>query len=111
MNHYGFTTYASCQGHYFPVDRVKPYVAFMASSERAKRLACKVRSDAESPHPFLCWGWEVTASFNSQFELCYLLSPTNPHRRIFRYQRKAIDHDLRWMCELIKEARYKVRTD
>ena len=30
MNAYGFRTYASCQGHGYPVDSVMPYIAFCA---------------------------------------------------------------------------------
>lgn len=56
MNVHGFRTYASCQGHGFPVDRIKPYVAFTSSQSEAARLARMLREDAESPVPQLLWG-------------------------------------------------------
>ena len=75
MNTCGMKTFASCQGHGFPVSRVLPYVAFMASLHQAQYLARRVREDAEYPFPNLYWGWEVTARFNNQFSLCWRLAP------------------------------------
>lgn len=60
MNTCGMKTYASCQGHGFPVRKLLPYVAFMAPLPLAQNLARLVREDAESLSPRLCWGWEVT---------------------------------------------------
>ncbi|EDW4374599.1 hypothetical protein AAA67_005598, partial [Salmonella enterica subsp. diarizonae] len=64
MNTCSMKTFASCQGHGFPVRRLLPYVAFTASLHQAQQLARRVREDAESPFPDLHWGWEVTARFN-----------------------------------------------
>lgn len=33
MNNSGFVTFASCQRHEFPVDIIKPYIAFKAPAE------------------------------------------------------------------------------
>lgn len=93
MNVHGFRTYASCQGHGFPVDRIKPYVAFTAGQTEAARLARMLREDAESAVPQLLWGWEVTASFNSVFRLCFRLHPTGPHNRGSRYRRSPLRKD------------------
>ncbi|EQA1624793.1 hypothetical protein V5K00_RS22020 [Enterobacter asburiae] len=93
MNVHGFRTYASCQGHGFPVDRIKPYVAFTSSQSEAARLACILREDAESSAPKLLWGWEVTASFNSVFRLCFRLHPAGPHHWWLRYCRSSLKKD------------------
>lgn len=93
MNVHGFRTYASCQGHGFPVDRIKPYVAFTSRQSDAARLARLLREDAESPVPLLQWGWEVTASFNGTYRLCFRLHPTGPHYWWGRYSRSSLIKD------------------
>nr|WP_243756572.1 hypothetical protein [Serratia ureilytica] len=103
MNACGLKTYASCQGHGFPVDRLKPYVAFRAPVTLASALARRVREDAESASPRLRWGWEVTASFNSAFALCYRLAPTQPHRGWQRYWRPSVDHDLHTLRQYLND--------
>lgn len=102
MNAYGFRTYASCQGHGFPVDRLKPYVAFQSSVSDAGILERALRWDAESPGPCLHWGWEVTASFNSEFLLCFRLHPTSGHHWWSRYWRRWLLQDFSTICRLIK---------
>lgn len=103
LNQKGMKTYASCQGHGFPIDKLKPYVAFRADINLAKKLARLVREDAESTPPHLNWGWEVEARFDSHFLLSFHLSPTNPHQRWFRYLRHTLNHDLGKLTLLIKE--------
>lgn len=98
MNTCGMKTFASCQGHGFPVRRLLPYVAFMASLH----LARLVREDAESPFPNLYWGREVTARFNNRFMLCWRLAPVNPRHHWYRYWRKTLDKDFQQLCLLIK---------
>lgn len=105
MNVHGFRTYASCQGHGFPVDRIKPYVAFTSSQSEAARLACMLREDAESSAPKLLWGWEVTASFNSVFRLCFRLHPTGPHHWWLRYCRSSLKKDFGNIGKMLKSAR------
>ncbi len=39
MDAYGFRTYASCQGHGYPVDSVMPYIAFRCRTEPVSRLS------------------------------------------------------------------------
>lgn len=102
MNTCGMKTFSSCQGHGFPVRRLLPYVAFMASLHQAQHLARRVREDAESPFPDLHWGWEVTARFNNQLRLCWRLAPVNPHHHWYRYWRKTLDKDFQQLCLLIK---------
>ncbi len=104
MNVHGFRTYASCQGHGFPVDRIKPYVAFTARQTEAARLARMLREDAESAAPQLLWGWEVTASFNSVFRLCFRLHPTGPHHGGLRYCRSSLKKDFGNICQMLKSA-------
>lgn len=104
MNTCGMKTFASCQGHGFPVRRLLPYVAFMASVHQAQHLARLVREDAESPFPNLYWGWEVTARFNNQFMLCWCLAPVNPRHHWYRYWRKTLDKDFQQLCLLIKSS-------
>lgn len=93
MNIYGFETYASCQGHGFPVRQQYPYIAFRSSLSHAINLARLLRNDAESDTPELMWGWEVTPLFNEVFSLCFRLSPTAPRRYLYRYWRGTLDHD------------------
>lgn len=93
LNLNAFQTYASCQGHGFPAYNQKPYVAFIAPEEATKVFARRLREDAESFTPKLRWGWEVTASFNSDFVLCYRLQPTNPHCRVDRYRHRSFQQD------------------
>lgn len=104
MNVHGFRTYASCQGHGFPVDRIKPYVAFTATQTEAARLARMLREDAESAAPQLLWGWEVTASFNSVFRLCFRLHPTGPHHVGLRYCRSSLKKDFGNISQMLKSA-------
>lgn len=51
LNAHGYRTYASCQGHGFPVVYRPPYVAFLCSHQDAVWLARKLRKDAESYTP------------------------------------------------------------
>lgn len=104
MNTFGLKTYASCQGHGFPLRRQLPYVAFKGPFLLVKYLAKQVREDAESPQPRMYWGWEVTASFNTAFELCYRLAPTNPRHYHYRYWRGSLDHDFLFLCQIMKRA-------
>lgn len=104
MNVHGFRTYASCQGHGFPADRIKPYVAFTSSQSEAARLACMLREDAESSAPELLWGWEVTASFNSVFRLCFRLHPTGAHHWWLRYCRSSLRKDFGNIGQMLKSA-------
>ena len=101
MNSQGLRTYASCQGHGYPVDRRLPYVAFTGAQQDAANLARYLREDAESVSPELRWGWDVTASFNSHYDLCFRLSPTVPHhwwgRYCRRYLRLDFDQIGRWL--------------
>lgn len=104
MNVHGFRTYASCQGHGFPVDRIKPYVAFTSRGSEAARLARMLREDAESSAPQLLWGWEVTASFNSVFRLCFRLHPTGPQHWWLRYCRSSLKKDFGNIGQMLKSA-------
>lgn len=69
MNIHGFRTYASCQGHGFPVTKLPPYIAFACPVKMAALLEQRLRQDAESAIPRLAWGWSVkgllTVSFSS----------------------------------------------
>ena len=71
MNVHGFRTYASCQGHGFPVTKLPPYIAFVCPVKKAALLEQRLRQDAESMMPRLLWGWSVGASFNSDLQLCF----------------------------------------
>ncbi|EDQ2393838.1 TPA: hypothetical protein N2G38_005410 [Salmonella enterica] len=102
MNTCGMKTYASCQGHGFPIRKRLPYVAFTAPLPLAQCLAKRVREDAESLSPRLYWGWEVTAHFNSLFRLCWRLAPENPHLYGYRYWRKTLDKDFQQLCLMMK---------
>jgi hypothetical protein len=102
MNVCGFRTFASCQGHGFPVDHLPPYIAFTASLADAARLARCLRGDAESPSPVLRWGWEVTASFDLAFRLAFRLHPAGSHHRWSRYCRRSLSADFDTLGRLLK---------
>lgn len=69
LNVCGFDTFASCQGHGFPCDRIQPYIAFYAPQDKVRVLERRLREDMESGKPELNWGWWVTASFDSGYRL------------------------------------------
>lgn len=62
MNNSGFVTFASCQGHEFPVDIIKPYIAFRAPVEIVARLERNLREDIESLNGKLNWFWSIRHS-------------------------------------------------
>ncbi|WP_071818810.1 hypothetical protein [Enterobacter sp. 638] len=104
LNAYGLRTYASCQGHGFPVDRIKPYIAFTSTPSEAASFARSLRHDAESVRPTLNWGWEITAGFDSDFRLCFRLHPAGPHRCKSRFCRRSFTADFGRIRLLIKSA-------
>jgi hypothetical protein len=104
MNLNEYKTYASCQGHSFPVDNVPPYIAFRAKVHKAAALEGVLRQDAESASPILRWGWDVTASFDGEFELCFRLSPSRPHRWHYRFLRSSFIADFRGLRSMVKLA-------
>lgn len=101
MNHMGFRTHASCQGHGFPVNRLKPYVAFRCDIRRAAALETLLRQDAESMKPALMWGWQVTASFDENINLIFILKTNNPHTAHYRWMRSSIDQDLTTLSKFV----------
>ncbi len=103
MNACEFRTYASCQGHGYPVDIITPYIAFTARTEQASRLSRCLCEDAESAVPELSWGWDITGSFNSAHSLCYRLSPTWPHKWINRWRRGSLRGDFNIMASFVKK--------
>lgn len=93
FNQCGFSTYASCQGHGWPVDYRKPYIAFMSTMEQAGRFEQLLREDMESPLPQLKWGWMIDGGFNDAYQLCFALRLCGHRRGYYRYWRSSIDHD------------------
>ncbi|BDH20890.1 hypothetical protein PrNR1418_41810 (plasmid) [Providencia rettgeri] len=93
FNQCGFRTYASCQGHGWPVDHRKPYIAFMSTKEHAARLEKRLREDMEFPLPKLNWGWMIEGRFNDAYQLCFSLRLCGNRRWVYRYWRASIDHD------------------
>ncbi|ENE3333790.1 hypothetical protein ABNB29_003569 [Escherichia coli] len=101
MNVHGFRTYASCQGHGFPVTKLPPYIAFVCPVKKATLLEQRLRQDAESMMPRLLWGWSVGASFNSDLQLCFRLQPEGPHYWYHRYCRRSLRADFRTLVRLL----------
>ncbi|EAB6419158.1 hypothetical protein D6S13_24525 [Salmonella enterica subsp. enterica] len=101
FNQYGFSTYASCQGHGWPIDDIKPYISFKSEIKHAVRLAKLLRDDSESSHPRLNRGWGITGHFNHDFELCFRFAPEGAHRYRAKYFRSTFIHDFtviaRWI--------------
>lgn len=94
MNRCGFITFASCQGHGYPCDRLPPYIAFYCSSGKARYLERLLREDMESVKPELRWGWWVQGSFDSCYRLCWRLQPVGAHYWYSRYTRRSVRHDI-----------------
>ncbi|MCA6960992.1 MULTISPECIES: hypothetical protein [Pectobacterium] len=103
MNASGYITYASCQGHYFPVDRVKPYIAFKTTEINAAALERLLRNDLESKNGQLHWFWCLTGTLNHNYELVYSLAPHNPRHHYYRYRRKTLEQDFTTIQRLIKK--------
>lgn len=102
MNIHGFRTYASCQGHGFPVTKLLPYIAFACPVKMAALLEQRLRQDAESAIPRLTWGWSVKGAFNSEFQLCFRLQPDAPHYWYNQYCRHSLCADFRTLISLLK---------
>ncbi|HFO2377584.1 TPA: hypothetical protein ACHJGB_003663 [Escherichia coli] len=102
MNIHGFRTYASCQGHGFPVTKLLPYIAFVCPVKMAALLEQRLRQDAESAIPRLTWGWSVKGAFNSEFQLCFRLQPDAPHYWYNRYCCHSLCADFRTLISLLK---------
>ncbi|WP_407902045.1 hypothetical protein [Providencia rustigianii] len=100
FNQCGLMTYASCQGHGWPIDDVKPYISFKSEIKHTARLAKLLRDDSESSHPRLNWGG-ITGHFNQDFELCFRFAPEGAHRYRAKYFRSTFIHDFtviaRWI--------------
>ncbi|PBN50479.1 hypothetical protein [Escherichia coli] len=94
-------TYASCQGHGFPVTKLPPYIAFSCPVKMAALLEQRLRQDAESAIPRLTWGWSVKGTFNSDFQLCFRLQPESPHHWYHRYCRRSLRADFRTLVRLV----------
>lgn len=102
MNKFGYITYASCQGHCFPVDRVKPYIAFKTTEMNAANLERLLRNDLESKKGQLHWFWCITGTLNHNYELVYSLAPHNPRYHYYRYRRKTLEQEFIIIQQLIK---------
>ncbi|EJB7651154.1 hypothetical protein MW925_003894 [Salmonella enterica] len=102
MNNSGFVTFASCQGHEFPVDIIKPYIAFRAPVEIVARLERNLREDIESLNGKLNWFWSINASFNDKYELVYSLAPHKPFKFIHKYWRKSLEQDFQTIQLLLR---------
>ena len=102
FNQCGFSTYASCQGHGWPIDDIKPYISFKSEIKHAAMLAKLLRGDSESSHPRLNWGWGITGHFNQDFELCFRFAPEGAHRHRSKYLRSTFIHDFKVISMWIK---------
>lgn len=95
FNQAGFITYASCQGHGWPVHDIKPYIAFQAEMTQVRPFLSRLRQDALSTRPQLRWGWNITGHFNCELVLCFRLAPEGPHRKHSQYLRASLIHDFK----------------
>ncbi|WP_281111367.1 hypothetical protein [Providencia rettgeri] len=93
FNRHGFITYASCQGHSFPVDELKPYIAFKAEINKAAKFEKLLREEMESISSRLYWGWQIQGSFNCEYELCFSLRMCRSARWYYKYFRSTINKD------------------
>lgn len=89
----GFTTFASCQGHRWPVDHTEPYIAFKAEPNKAARLERRLREEMISINSSLRWAWKIDGWFNRQYELCFALRAYEVKWWYYRYWRPSINHD------------------
>ncbi|MBT0513833.1 hypothetical protein ISO42_17415 [Morganella morganii subsp. morganii] len=93
LNQCGFMTYASCQGHGWPVDQLKPYIAFNTEITKAAKFEKILRDEMESASSRLNWGWKVEGTFNCEYELCFSLRMCSYTRWYCRYFRSSINRD------------------
>ena len=109
MNVCGFHTYASCQGHGFPCNRIAPYIAFYAPLGRVRMLEKRLREDMESSQPALRWGWWITASFDGHYRLGWRLQPAGPHKWLSCYYRRSVRHDFQMLSDLVLSLFQKIQ--
>lgn len=102
MNILGFKTYASCQGHCWPVDKLKPYFAFTCEMDNAKLFDMILREDEYSMNPKLNWVWTLNACFNSKFELTWQLRPGYSHKAHSKYFRSCYIKDFDIIYKLLR---------
>ncbi|WP_407579586.1 hypothetical protein [Citrobacter koseri] len=103
MNDSGYETFASCQGHNFPIDVVKPYIAFKAPTQHVGALEKLLRDDIESIEGKMKWFWCIQGSFNDHYELVYSLSPHTPCKKRYKYVRKTLDADFKSIIDMLKK--------
>ncbi|WP_233445764.1 hypothetical protein [Providencia stuartii] len=104
FNQCGLVTIASCQGHGWPVDHQKPYVAFRATPAQAALLERLLREDIESASPQLNWGWMIEGWFNRHDELCFSLHLCWSTRPWHRYRRATIVQDFHTLRDTVLSA-------
>lgn len=72
----GFTTFASCQGHRWPVDHTEPYIAFKAEPNKAARLERRLREEMISINSSLRWHGKLMVSLIDSMSCALLYAHT-----------------------------------
>jgi hypothetical protein len=98
-------TIASCQGHVFPCR--SPYVMFRADVEFAAELAKKLHADlmADTRSRLRAY-WEISGSFNDDFDLCFTLYSPEYHRNLGKlvcraFQEKLLAQDFAVLTDMV----------
>jgi hypothetical protein len=103
-------TIASCEGHGWPFITLAPYVSFKCPSGVAAAIAVKLQSDFYSGKAELAYFWELTARFDDDGDLTYVLSiPGVSSKGARRVTRSGLDSDFhllrRWVEPLLNHIR------
>ncbi|WP_265911074.1 hypothetical protein [Erwinia billingiae] len=102
LNVLGFKTYASCQGHGWPTDKIKPYFAFVCDLKDARNMDKIFQEDECSENPKLNWVWKLNACFNNDLVLTWQLRPTYSHKPLAKYLRSSYANDFNTIYKLLR---------
>lgn len=97
-------TIGSCQGHGLLFIKVPPYVSFKSDEKFASALASYLQEDFFSGSSKLRYFWELSAYFDFESELTYVLSaPGISSGKWFYATRRGVDYDLQLLSFLVQE--------
>lgn len=97
-------TTGSCQGHGRIFIKVPPYVSFKSNIDIASALATALREDYYSPSRKQNYFWELSACFDSNSELTYvLIAPGISSGKWFYATRRGVDQDFELIGLMVQE--------
>lgn len=97
-------TIGSCQGHGHIFIKVPPYVSFKSNINVASALATALLDAYNQPSRKLNYSWELSACFDSNSELTYVIQvPGISSGKWFYATRRGIDQDFELISLLVQE--------